>query len=72
MSAKSRSGPHPTEQYTNPSFEQECNPADTATGTGTGGGGTVTGVVPATGLGTASGSGSAVGDVDTTHRKGHR
>jgi len=69
MSAKSRSGPHPTEQHTNPSFEQECNPADTTTGTGTGTG-TVTGVVPATGLGTASGS--AVGDVDTTHRKGHR
>ncbi|KAL7741793.1 hypothetical protein ACLKA6_000398 [Drosophila palustris] len=82
MSAKTRSGPQHTEQYTNASFEQESNPpAVTVTGTVTGGGtvtasGSVTGVVPVTGLGTASGSGSgsnsAVGDVDTTHRKGHR
>ncbi|XP_062129495.1 solute carrier organic anion transporter family member 5A1 isoform X1 [Drosophila sulfurigaster albostrigata] len=74
MSAKSR---NTMEQYTNPSFEQECNPTAAATTTIGGGGGAgaggsaVTAAVPVGGgLGTVT---AAAGDADgATHRKGHR
>ncbi|XP_034101185.1 solute carrier organic anion transporter family member 5A1 isoform X1 [Drosophila albomicans] len=70
MSAKSR---NTMEQYTNPSFEQECNPTAAATTTigGGAGGSAVTAAVPVGGgLGTVT---AAAGDADgATHRKGHR
>ncbi|XP_060646587.1 solute carrier organic anion transporter family member 5A1 isoform X1 [Drosophila nasuta] len=77
MSAKSR---NTMEQYTNPSFEQECNPTAAATttigggGAGAGAGGSaVTAAVPVGGgLGTVTVA-AAAGDADgATHRKGHR